>query len=73
MAGRKSAVVVVSEENGRVMFGSIKAFISRAMEDGFTSGGGLGKGLPGSRRLVNEFAIESVFGKGTRVTITRWK
>lgn len=33
MAGRKSAVVVVSEENGRVMFGSIKAFISRAMED----------------------------------------
>jgi serine/threonine-protein kinase RsbT len=47
--------------------------IARAMEDGFTSGTGLGKGLPGSKRLVNEFEIHSAPGQGTRVTITRWR
>ncbi|MFI4981183.1 MAG: anti-sigma regulatory factor [Nevskiales bacterium] len=44
-----------------------------AMTDGWTSGKGLGKGLPGSRRLVNEFELESTPGQGTRVSITRWK
>lgn len=44
-----------------------------AMKDGWTSGGGLGKGLSGSKRLVNEFELESTVGHGTRVTITRWK
>ncbi len=44
-----------------------------AMTDGWTSGKGLGMGLTGARRLVNEFEIESSTGKGTRVTITRWK
>jgi serine/threonine-protein kinase RsbT len=44
-----------------------------AMKDGWTSGGGLGKGLSGSKRLVNEFELASVVGQGTRVTITRWK
>ena len=44
-----------------------------AMKDGWTSGGGLGKGLPGSKRLVNEFELVSTVGQGTRVTITRWK
>lgn len=44
-----------------------------AMTDGWTSGGGLGLGLSGSKRLVNEFAIRSVVGEGTCVTITRWK
>jgi serine/threonine-protein kinase RsbT len=47
--------------------------IARAMEDGFTSGSGLGKGLPGSKRLVNEFEIHSTPGEGTRVAITRWR
>ena len=47
--------------------------IERAMQDGFTSGSGLGKGLPGSKRLVNEFEIESTPGQGTRVVITRWR
>lgn len=47
--------------------------IELAMRDGFTTGGSLGKGLPGSKRLVNEFELESTVGKGTRVTITRWK
>lgn len=44
-----------------------------AMRDGWTSGSGMGLGLSGARRLVNEFDIESRVGIGTRVTITRWK
>lgn len=47
--------------------------IEQAMRDGFTSGSGMGLGLGGSKRLVNEFHIESEVGKGTRVTVARWK
>jgi serine/threonine-protein kinase RsbT len=47
--------------------------IEAALRDGFTTGGGLGHGLGGTRRLVEEFAIESTVGVGTRVTIGRWK
>ena len=47
--------------------------IADAMSDGFSTGRGLGKGLPGSKRLVDEFRIESEPGLGTRVTIVRWK
>ncbi len=46
--------------------------IVAAMRDGFTTGGGLGKGLPGSKRLVDEFALESTPGVGTRITVVRW-
>ena len=46
--------------------------IAAAMRDGFSTGRGLGKGLPGSKRLVDEFEIESVVGRGTRVTVVRW-
>ena len=44
-----------------------------AMTDGWTSGNGLGMGLTGAKRLVNDFEIETKVGAGTRVTITRWK
>ena len=44
-----------------------------ALRDGFTTGSGLGLGLGGAKRLVNEFEIESQVGRGTKVTITRWK
>ena len=44
-----------------------------AMKDGYTTGGGLGLGLSGSKRLVNEFAIRSKVGEGTEVSITKWK
>ncbi|QEH34527.1 Serine/threonine-protein kinase RsbT [Aquisphaera giovannonii] len=47
--------------------------IELALTDGYTSGKGMGMGLGGSRRLVNEFAIESRVGEGTRVTISRWR
>jgi serine/threonine-protein kinase RsbT len=49
------------------------ADLSRAMTDGWTSGSGLGLGLTGAKRLVNEFEIDTAVGRGTRVTITRWK
>jgi serine/threonine-protein kinase RsbT len=49
------------------------ADVELALRDGFTSGSGLGLGLGGAKRLVNEFAIESAPGKGTRVAVTRWK
>lgn len=49
------------------------ADLGLAMTDGWTSGGGLGLGLTGSKRLSNEFEIESSPGRGTRVTIVRWK
>jgi len=44
-----------------------------ALTDGWTSGRGLGVGLSGSKRLVNEFEIRTAVGEGTCVTITRWK
>jgi serine/threonine-protein kinase RsbT len=44
-----------------------------AMKDGYSSGGGLGLGLGGAKRLVNEFTIESEPGKGTKVMILRWR
>jgi serine/threonine-protein kinase RsbT len=47
--------------------------INLALRDGFTTGGGMGLGLGGAKRLVNEFNIESAPGKGTRVAITRWR
>lgn len=47
--------------------------IDLALRDGFTTGNGMGLGLGGAKRLVNEFSIESAPGKGTCVTITRWK
>lgn len=47
--------------------------IAQAMRDGFTTGGGMGLGLGGAKRLVSDFNIESAVGKGTRVTVVRWK
>ncbi|MGZ3459086.1 MAG: anti-sigma regulatory factor [Archangium sp.] len=49
------------------------ADIELALRDGYTTGGGMGLGLGGARRLVNEFDIVSKPGEGTRVTVTRWK
>jgi serine/threonine-protein kinase RsbT len=47
--------------------------VDLALRDGFTTGSGMGLGLGGAKRLVNEFKIESALGKGTRVTIVRWR
>ncbi len=47
--------------------------IEQALKDGFTSGKGMGLGLGGAKRLVNEFDIQSEVNKGTRITITKWR
>ncbi|WP_404940182.1 anti-sigma regulatory factor [Pseudomonas atacamensis] len=69
----------ILEENGRVGLritfrdeGPGIPDIKLAMTDGWTSGGGLGLGLTGAKRLVNEFELDTEPGKGTRITITRW-
>jgi serine/threonine-protein kinase RsbT len=64
----KSGLRLVFEDHGPGI-----ADIEQALKDGFTTGSGMGLGLGGSKRLVNEFCIESEIGKGTKVTITRWK
>lgn len=46
--------------------------LDRALSDGYTSGGGLGMGLGGARRLVHEFAVDSAPGSGTTVRVTSW-
>jgi serine/threonine-protein kinase RsbT len=46
--------------------------IALAMKDGFSSGGSMGLGLPGARRLVDEFTLTSTIGQGTTVTIVKW-
>jgi serine/threonine-protein kinase RsbT len=49
------------------------ADIEQALKDGYTTGHGMGLGLGGSKRLVNEFDITSRVGEGTRITVARWK
>ncbi len=66
--GTRTGLRVTFEDQGPGI-----ADIELALRDGYTTGHGLGLGLSGSRRLVNEFAIESQAGIGTRVAITKWK
>jgi serine/threonine-protein kinase RsbT len=47
--------------------------IDLAMKDGYSTGKSLGLGLPGTKRLVSEFNLETEVGKGTTVTVTKWK
>src|ERR1700710_1262293 len=66
--GIRRGVRIVFEDNGPGI-----ADIDLALKDGYTSGKGMGLGLGGARRLCNEFAIASTPGKGTVVTVARWK
>ncbi|MEP7344377.1 MAG: anti-sigma regulatory factor [Gemmatimonadaceae bacterium] len=65
--GSRSGVRLTFEDHGAGI-----PDVAQAMTDGWTSGGGLGMGLSGAKRLVHEFGIETVLGEGTSVTITRW-
>jgi serine/threonine-protein kinase RsbT len=67
-AGLKNGLTLDFEDQGPGI-----ADLDLALTDGWTSGGGLGMGLSGSRRLVNDFKIRTAPGAGTCVTITRWK
>jgi serine/threonine-protein kinase RsbT len=49
------------------------ANIEQVMQEGYTTSGGLGLGLPGSKRLMDEFEIASEIGKGTRITVRKWR
>lgn len=66
--GRENGVKLTFSDKGPGI-----ADISLAMKDGFSTGKSLGLGLPGTKRLVNEFDIESAVGEGTTVTIIKWK
>ena len=77
--GGKATIEIVSKgrENGiRLVFkdeGPGIPDVALAMKDGYSSGKSLGLGLPGTKRLVSEFHIDSTVGKGTTVTVIRWK
>jgi serine/threonine-protein kinase RsbT len=66
--GTKRGIKLIFDDKGPGI-----ADIQLALRDGYTSGGGMGLGLSGSKRLVNEFDIKSELGRGTTVTIIRWK
>lgn len=66
--GRDNGIRLTFTDNGP----GIKD-IALAMKDGFSTGKSLGLGLPGTKRLVNEFDIKSVVGEGTTVSIIKWK
>lgn len=64
--GRRGVKVVASDQGPGI------ADLERALTDGYTTGGGLGLGLPGARRLVDEFDIQTAPGEGTTVTLVKW-
>jgi serine/threonine-protein kinase RsbT len=66
--GIRRGIRITFEDNGPGI-----ADIDQALKDGYTTGKGMGLGLGGARRLCNEFSIVSAVGKGTTVTIARWK
>jgi serine/threonine-protein kinase RsbT len=68
LEGSKRGVRLVFEDRGPGI-----PDLEQALTDGWSSGSGLGLGLTGARRLVNEFELDTKVGVGTRVTITRWK
>ncbi|SNB91203.1 ATP-binding protein [Streptomyces sp. st77] len=64
--GRRGLRIVISDEGPGI------EDIQRALTDGYTTGAGLGHGLGGARRLMEDFTIDSVPGQGTTITTTRW-
>jgi serine/threonine-protein kinase RsbT len=64
--GRRGVAVTARDEGPGI------ADVSLAMQDGFSTSGSLGLGLPGARRLMDEFEIESRLGRGTVVTMRKW-
>lgn len=67
VGGRRGLRVVFDDQGPGI------ADIDQALKDGYTSGKGLGLGLGGAKRLVNDFSIESTVSQGTQVTIVRWR
>jgi serine/threonine-protein kinase RsbT len=65
--GRRGIQVIARDEGPGI------ENVELALQDGYTSGNGLGLGLPGARRLVHEFGIETAPGRGTKVTLVMWE
>jgi serine/threonine-protein kinase RsbT len=65
--GGNRGILVIGRDNGPGI-----ADIEAAMRDGFSTGNGLGLGLPGARRLMHDFEVVSEAGKGTTVTMRKW-
>lgn len=66
-AAGKTGLIIISEDQGPGI-----QDLRKALEDGFSTSGGLGAGLPGVKRLVDEFTIDSTPGKGTLIKATKW-
>jgi len=66
--GERHALEVVARDEGPGI-----RDVERAMQDGYSTSGGLGLGLPGARRLMDDFEVISSLGKGTTVTMRKWK
>lgn len=66
--GTKRGIEVVATDDGPGI-----SDVPLALQDGYSTSGGLGLGLPGVRRLMDEFDIVSKFGKGTTVTVRKWR
>ena len=66
--GERQGVTIIAQDHGPGI-----ADIARALQDGFSTSGGLGLGLPGARRLMDDFEIKSASGVGTTVTMTKWR
>jgi serine/threonine-protein kinase RsbT len=65
--GRRTGIRVVFTDQGPGI-----ADLEQALTDGYTTGGGLGLGLSGARRLVDEFDIDTAVGQGTTISVTKW-
>ena len=65
--GGRSGIEVVASDDGPGI-----ADVELAMQDGYTSGNGLGLGLPGARRLVDEFELRTALGSGTSIRLVKW-
>jgi serine/threonine-protein kinase RsbT len=78
-AGHGEIGITTERENGRLGIGVVASDqgpgipdLKRALQDGFSTGKGLGLGLPGTKRIMDEFDLASEIGKGTRVTVRKW-
>lgn len=78
-AGRGEVDIAVDHKNGRVGIAVVATDkgpgipdVKKALEDGFSTGKGLGLGLPGTKRIMDEFDLTSEVGKGTRVEARKW-
>jgi serine/threonine-protein kinase RsbT len=65
--GARQGLIVVAEDSGPGI-----RDVQRALQDGYSTSGGLGLGLPGARRLMDDFEVVSEVGRGTRVTMKKW-